>query len=396
MLKVASLVLDIYDDSNAEIARDFPADMHELKVAESATIADLRDDQFALVMKTASGDLRRRFPIHDEDALKLSMAYFERTKDCLPEDIQKVAEAKFEAAQQGDFSGVGYVDLEKVQPKVASFADRYWGLSVNGRDHYPLHDETLVKTAAERFPFTVDRMAAEHKFAYARNIVKRAEQLGVELPSESPIHLYSNDEVNLGALLDGIQQRKMAVSSREDVNTAVLDQLAWAAGCPLKQGEMETGDSFVLRQSKLASFKHIDAPHIISVLQQFDKVAGIDRYDYNRGLLDPFAACFKAASFAGSPLMVDGVDLAKIDPQMLVGKFDEGFVEEFNKDPVNVYKSLPDPVRALIRGLAEDQLAPQNEGRMRPEEPKVVGAGGDPSDRLNPSFADGTGSQSYA
>jgi hypothetical protein len=132
-------------------------------------------------MKTAGGVMRRRFPLHDADSMKLSEAYFARIKDSLPSEVTEVVERKFAQAQAGDFSDVAYVDIEKVQPKIASFPERCWGLTVNGRDHYPLHDETLVKTAAQRFPITTDNMAPEHKFLYARNIEKRASQLGVDL-----------------------------------------------------------------------------------------------------------------------------------------------------------------------------------------------------------------------
>ena len=48
-----------------------------------------------VVMKTASGGLQRRYPIHDLDSLKISKAYFDQAKSALPPEAVAVAEAKF-------------------------------------------------------------------------------------------------------------------------------------------------------------------------------------------------------------------------------------------------------------------------------------------------------------
>ena len=310
MIKVASLVLDIYDDERCEIARDLPSDYHQIKVADHDEIAALPDRCFALVMKTASGELRRRFPIHTEDALKLSEAYFERTKDQLPREAVIMAMAKFAAAKDGAaYNDVAYVDLTKIAEArpAEPFPERFYGLALGNANHYPLHDEVLVKRAMARFPFTTEGMAPEHQFLYARNIEKRAGQLGVEVPADSRIHLYTNPALNLEALKEAIDQRKHAAAGSTSVE--VLDQLAQAAGCRLDQGELEHPDSFALRNAKIAKVWKLEPAQIIATLQQFDKTAGYGAYEYARGMLDPFAACYKRASFAGSnSMLVDGVD----------------------------------------------------------------------------------------
>lgn len=400
MLKVAAKIFDIYDDETGEIARKLPEGLHSVKVADRTEVEALSDKQFALVIKTADGSLRRRLPVHDADAVKLSRAYFEKIKETLPAEMAKVAEAKL---ANPSTPVVAYIDATKLQPvreKVA-FKEQYFGLTIEGRDCFPLHDETLVKTAIARFPFTINDLSPEERFLYANNINKRASALNVRVPAESPINLYTADDVNRMALKTAIEQRKMAVASTK-LGTEVLDQLMQAAGCHLEKGSIETDDSFALRQGKQASLLKrgpLPAENIVAVLQHFDKLAGLNSQHYLRGLLDPFAACFKKADFNSSNTFVDGVDLATINPTMLRQMFDEDMANSFSENPVQIYQSLPDPVKSVIRQMAEqamngsptgDTAAGGDTNNSQKTEKPSTASGGEPSDRLNPSFVNGS------
>lgn len=404
MIKVAALTLDIYDDEKAEIARSLPAELHSVKVAEREEVDALPDRQFGLVMKTAGDAMRRRFPLHTADAVKISRAYFERTKVCLPTEAATVAEAKIAAAEralaaEGEIdtrtkdmlAKVAYVDVTALKPQMAkvAFAEQHWGLTINGKNCFPLHDASLVKTALSRFPSTVGDLEPEERFIYARNIAKRAEALSVEVDAKHQVNLYTNDTVNRTALKVAIAARKQAVGTK--VSTLVLDQLHEAAGCDLEQGMVERDASFELRKSKHAAFLKtsgaIDAERIVGVLQAFDKMAGLGQHHYVRGLADPFASCFKKADCSSSATMVDGVDLSSIAPNMLQDKFDEGFVNDFAQNPVQVYQSLPDPVKAVIRQLADDAMNGVAKDIGAPADAAVPGAVGDPGQRLAPALS---------
>ena len=100
MIKFASLLLDFHDDAQFKIAHALPADFHSLSINDAEALDALPDHAFALVVKTASG-LRRRFPLHDADHLKLSEAYFAETKHMLPAEAVQMATAKFAAATAG-------------------------------------------------------------------------------------------------------------------------------------------------------------------------------------------------------------------------------------------------------------------------------------------------------
>jgi len=398
MIKVAARIFDVYDDEHGEIARQLPEELHAVKVAEHDEVMDLPDRCFALVMKTADGAVRRRLPVHDSDSLKISQAYFERTRQGLPEEVVRVVEGKFAAAQRvldgsedrEAYNKVAYIDLGSLTPAAeVRFPDKAYGLVLEGRNHFPLHDEVLVKQAVSRFPFTIEDLESHERWQYARNIEKRANQLGVEVPSNSPINLYTAPEPNLQSLKRAIEYRKEAAAGRSDVHTTLLDQLAAAAGCELGRGDIESDASFAWRQAKHAERRKISVEHIVTVLQNFDKLAGFGDYHYMRGMPDPFAAVFTKTGSPSSGFLVDGVDLSKVDPAQLADRFDDQFVQEFTENPVAVYKSLPDPVRSVIRTFAEQNMGQPTRGRTHQEPPSTVGSAGGPMNRLNPSYVNG-------
>jgi hypothetical protein len=392
MLKVAALVLDLYDDDAGEVARSLPEDLHACKVAARDEVVTLPDRCFGLVMKSA-GMVHRKFPVHTLDAFKVSKAYFEKTKGSLPQEAQKAAAKKFseveayyanpdsEAAALG-YNSVAYVDVSALRPMQKSAApEKFWGITINGKNHFPLHTAGLVKEAAARFETSTDGLLPEQKFVYARNLLKRAAALQLELPAVGAVQRYGNDLVNLTALKIAIdQRRKNAVAGHE-----LLDQLEEASGCPLHQGEIESGASFEYRQAKQASAQTISADQIIPILEQFDKLAGFGAIEYRKGLLDPYAACYKLSAFTGSALLVDGVDLSRITPDLLAQHFDPEFIKEFEANPVQVYQAVPIPMKNLLR-----QLAGENQG-MKPAQRDVMASAdsGDPLVQLNPAYANG-------
>lgn len=405
--KVASLVLDLYDDEKGQIARTFPPELHACKVASFDAVQGLPNRDFALVMKTASGGLQRRYPIHDLDSLKISKAYFDQAKSALPPEAVAVAEAKFASrarllAAAGTVEGslspedfqeynkVAYVDVSTLKPTAKkAFAEKAWGLTVDGKDYFPLHDAELVKTALVRFPFTTATLQPIQKFAYARNIAKRAAALSVDVPDDSPVHLYTSNEVNPVSLRIAIDQRKEA-ARKADLSTEVLDQLSEAAGLYTEDGEMETQESRNYKAAKLASHRKLDADRIISILTTFDKTAKLDAHDYRKGLLDPFAACFKAAAHCGSTL-IDGVDLSRVNPAKLAEHFDDEFLREFQENPVGVYQALPTPVKQAVRDMAMEGMGSSptlGYNPCGPGESNITSAG-DPTDALAYTYSNG-------
>ena len=169
------------------------------------------------------------------------------------------------------------------------------------------------------------------------------------------------------------------------MTTTVLDQLEAAAGCSPERGSMESDDSFAGREFKVAAMHRSgltlvnDPGRIIATLQSVDKLAGVTNREYLRGLLDPFAACFKDDTYTKrAAMMVDGVDLSTISPDALKEKFDDNFVQEFVKQPAQVYRSLPAPMKQIIKQLS---------GNPNANEPAQ--SRGDPQQALAPTLVNG-------
>lgn len=386
-IKLASQILDFHDDTGCVIARALPPELHQLKVAGQDELDALPDSSFGLVFKSASG-LQRRFPVHDEDSRKLSEAYVMAglKAGSLHPEVGRLVLAKIAAARAGDaLDEVAYVDPEKVAAAPAAFEDRFYGLTLGGASHYPLHDETLVSRAIERFPFTTDGMAPEHKFAYARNIEKRAGQLGVEIPNNSPINRYTGTELNPNALKLAIDQRKEAAAGRSGVHGQALDELLAAAGVVEDRGSMESDASFDLRQKLAKVATKVDVAQVVAMLSQFDKFAGITEYDYNRGMLDPYAACYKRAAAGAPSTASDGTDLSKIGPEKLQALFDQYFVDEFQQNPVATYEALPDPMKKILQGLVDGKT----ETASALPQGTTAAASGDPMAALDPRYSNG-------
>ena len=377
MLKVAALILDAHDDVEGKVARQLPTELHALPLASQDEVDALPDSHFGLVMKTAGGVIRRRFPLHTKEAIKLSEAYFEKTREQLPPDMVKIAERKFAEAKSGVLKGVAFVDVNKVAatPRLSMDA-RVFGLTIGERNHYPLHDASLVKQAVTNYPRTIQGMLPEHRFLYARNIAKQAEKLAVAIPVDSLINRYTNPSFNTEAMATAIEQRKQAAYGR---STDVLDQLALACGVVRPQGEAESAASYAGRTMKVAGKQLASPEQAIAVLENFDKVAGIDERHYNRGLLDPFAACFKLAAFSADAY-VDGVNLSSIQPQQLASYLTPEFITEFQANPIAVYERLPEPLKAVVRDLAQ-RVPP------RPVRDGETSSPGDPVNELNPVYA---------
>lgn len=398
-IKLSSLVLDFYDDTDGVIARQLPQELHRVKIASQEEVDALPDTAFALVFKTASGVLRRRFPVDTPDNIKLSEAYLDRVQDQLPPDAVHMARAKIAAAKEGKAQyEVAYVDTTKTAArKTASISDRFYGLSVGTANKFPLHTAAHVKMAESRFTWTTATMEPKFKFAYARNIASRAAQLGVDLPATSAVHNYTNTTLNKVALAQAVKQRKQAAFSK-GLSTEVLDSLLYATGAPIERGGAESQAAYdqKLADAKIACANHtaVQPEHVIGMLMQYDKAAGLGPFEYNRGMLDPFASVYKHASFTPGA-SVDGIDLGSISPEMLQqAGMDDDFIQQFMANPEQVYQSLPDPVKRVIQQAAAGSQAPQ----PAPQSPdggvgplgQAAANKGDPMTLLNPAFADGT------
>jgi hypothetical protein len=114
------------------------------------------------------------------------------------------------------------------------------------------------------------------------------------------------------------------------------------------------------------------------MLAQADKRAGLNYLDYAKGVPDPFAAVFSehvGSGKIGMALVEGGIDLGNLKIAELEERFDSGFVQEFMSNPLEVYNSLPEPVKATLRELAMQEV-PAN-GKEPPVESHMHGGHGE-------------------
>ena len=203
---------------------------------------------------------------------------------------------------------------------------------------YPLDNYAQVKAASAYFDEYKCRFAPAERHEYCKNLVKRAEQLGIKM----------NDEIRKYGSTTFAPHHEicMALDSRRNV---LVDENAHTL------------------LDKLADARHMLRPALFcATLEEFDKVAGIDRF-WGSHIFDPFFSTYgfeKTAEdlledFADviGNLRVTGAQLemtSRAGRKSLIDLFGEDFADEFKKDPVAIYKSMPREQKIVIINLSQD------------------------------------------
>lgn len=212
-------------------------------------------------------------------------------------------------------------------------ANRY-ALPAFGR--YPLDDYAQVKCASEYFDQYVEQFTPEHRREYCKNLVKRADELGIKVSSAARKYGadgYANDA-----------QVSSALSLRQNV---------------IKEAQFQKGLDY------LAQHRSEMSPDDFAVaLGEFDKVAGVSEY-YGSAVPDPYWSTFGEKTAADDGAILAGGEyiqnealrrFARIHSCKLKDTFGDDFAEEFRKDPVAITKSLPIDQKKMIIRLANSSL----------------------------------------
>jgi hypothetical protein len=228
-----------------------------------------------------------------------------------------------------DANGVGQATPRKAQEtdqghKVAHFA-------LQGM--YPLNSYTQVKTAAQYFDEYGQQFSPEDRHEYCVNLVKRAAALGISV--SDTVQKYGSET------FAPPEEIKVAFASRRDLLQndhlhKVLNVLEKQAGA-------------------------IDPEVFCAALEEFDKTAGIAHL-YDEHVCDPYYSTFgteKEAEFAE----IMGADrVTEADLKCLAAHglhrvkktFTEDMADEFRKDPVGIYKSMPSDTKKLLMRMAQE------------------------------------------
>ena len=202
----------------------------------------------------------------------------------------------------------------------------------DGSRHYPIHNWDMVKHAEDYFTENRIRMEPEIRREYAVKLAQKAFILGYPLDQEIT-ELGARGYHNDGHIKAAMEMRK----------SAIPDQHACAALDELFEKRAE-----------------IPPEVFAECVRRIDVDQGIDR-GWDHVVLDPWASTFgvKTAEVVwelGADRVTDDAlrNLAENHTDLVMNEFTENMAEEFKKDPIGIFKSMPDPNKKLLARMAAD------------------------------------------
>jgi hypothetical protein len=201
-------------------------------------------------------------------------------------------------------------------------------------DKYPLDSYTEVKLASAYFEQYGNRFSPEQRHEFCQNLSKRADELNIKVSYD--VKKYGSSKYAPD------HEIKIAMDSRR----AVLSDAKFAT---------------VLTELENCR-PALDPEAFCATLEEFDKVAGINFF-YDGDVIDPYYSTFGFDKTAEEYSYNDGNDyitgeqlevFGKVRHKQLVTSFGEEFAEEFRKDPVQIFKSMPRDQKRMILHMAVD------------------------------------------
>jgi hypothetical protein len=206
----------------------------------------------------------------------------------------------------------------------------------DGSRHYPINTWDLMKTASDYFEENRLRMQPEIRRQFATKLAARGSLTGYPV-SEEVRELGSPTYASSGHVKAAVEMRKVACAPGE--MREFLDELF----------------------EKKASLE----PEVFAqVLQRFDVDSGLDK-GWDQVVIDPWASTFgidKTANVVweqGAERVTDAEleNLARNHSVVLHSQYEDDFVREFQKNPITIFNSMPDPQKRQLARMANDSSA---------------------------------------
>ena len=372
--KYAGVTLDYYDDHGETLKSMFPTPDELPDMIKSANVQakdKLPNEAFALIMLD-SGHVFRKFACADPGTTAMSVIYFMEHGNKLPEDAQKTAATnlvqaciehgilppaaltKTSAPRYAQLVSVNGQKLEEpvsIQTKLATVdvtgknpepkvvvdrpvdEDDYAVKLADGSLHYPIDTWERVKTAEAYFQEERIRMDPEVRRQYAVKLARKSYIIGYPL---------DRNIVELGALsYHGDGHLKYAMEMRKSAFEPA-------------SAEREFLDDLFEKRAEVHPEVYAEC------LKRFDTMNDLNS-GWDQVILDPWASTFGVKTAAvvweqGAERVTEEelVNLAHNDPEAVKRQFTEQFLDQFQKDPVTLFNSMPDPQKKLLARLAGD------------------------------------------
>lgn len=408
------LTLDINDDDQFAIIKEaaetdfrhnrdlFEKCAAETNVYTQEELDQLRDDQFALVVMTKSGGVLKKFAIDTPQQLWLSSLYFTKTAQQLPNMAQAIAASNMRHAanvfgmevpevitkiaehypmrtnlwvegQDFPVETEPFVDMEKVARDPKNIDERYWGLT-NGKPRYPLKHPEQVKVAAQFLQRNEKAFTPEERHEFAMKIAARSHEFGIndEVDGHSVLYKYAGPGMGHGDDLKKHLGRRHQFSELDEPapleKTSALSKLA----------ELGFGDRLwdnLDKRQEIMYEIHIEEPRYerlrkeaaelgpaktAMALIHIDKDSGLSRY-WDKSIDDPFAATYgkyhvKAAQefLMFGDQQITRTELLSINAKDFESRFGISMWNEFERNPIVIFQSLPKPEQAVIASMIEN------------------------------------------
>ena len=353
--KYAGVTLDWYDDEGLTLKDKFP-DINDvpdvIKTANVKPKEKLANEDFALIA-IDEGHAFRKFACYDPGTTAMSVIYFMEHGDKLSDGAQKLAAASLveactrfgmlppealtkSAGRKDDFiDTTGSRAPVKTAARLPQSDDDYAVVLEDGSRHYPINTWDRIKTAEAYFGENHNRMQPEVRRQYAVKLARKAFIVGYPLDEgivERGALSYADDD----HIKEACDMRKVACTEKH--SREFLDELFE------KKAELH--------------------PDVFSeCLRRFDVNEGLDA-GWDQIIPDPWASTYgiDKSAFAnvvwesGAERVTEDalVNLSRNHLARLEDLFNKELVAEFQKDPVGIFKSLPEPQKKLLSRLASD------------------------------------------
>ncbi len=406
MIKTAGVTFDFYDDRGAFLklklaGRAVPEAVAEARVLDDGELAALPDNAFAAVIRNGEETLRK-FACIDAGNTAVSALYFLENGSKLPlttrikiasnlvdacryfnlvpptalmkEAVGKVLikgdgaevvaarERQASLKKSADLTGTDlmpisakgatrvktaaviadpYVDTTTLEPHAPAAAaelsdDNYAMVSRDGTRSFPLVSWDQVKMASEFFSDQGCRLHPRTRREFCVKVAARANELGID--TDPMLQKYGSATFAPDSdLRVAVETRRQLWRDRHDEEISLLDEL----------------------MSKRAGLK----PDVFAeVLAKLDTLTGSDVY-WDKAIMDPWASTYGVTKTA-EWRWVNGADVlteeqlrrfATSSKQFLREHFNDDLANGLEKNPVQVFESLPLPQKQVIARLAAQQ-----------------------------------------
>jgi predicted nucleotidyltransferase len=352
-MKTAGVVLDMYDDRGAMLPQltsvdAIPDFAKEAAVLDAEQLGELPNDAFALA--AVDGDsVIRKYATVDPGNTWFSTQYFLSQRGYLPKTAQAHVAARLLGAHKAHHLAAPE-ELVKVALSLRASTDDAEVADVTGQeptpvfeqekvaeDHmilgkYPVRTYEEVKLADGFFAENLLKMHPEERRSFAVKLAARATDLGIVLEGEA-VHKYASSERASDAQMYVLARKEFLPESHQPA----LEKFA-------------------------AEMHDVEPRAAAEALRGFDEATGLAHL-WDHHVVDPYYTMLGEVKTAEEFIWAEGAErvtesdlkaLAANSVMLLRSHFGNDFTDEFCKDPVAVFKSMPDTTKVVLARLGAD------------------------------------------